>query len=431
MKSLDKINLISKDETDNNDFVRVLRGLLHLSNYMDVTAISILLRAHYDNYMNYIKTPHKRVWTNLSMPNEIFHAMGLAPIFSENIAALLSAVKMTPEYLDIQAKNITVSGLCTYIACTIGVLEKGLIPLPAIFVVPSDICEDEHKVVEMSSKKYNIPAFSIDIPYNYNERNVNYVAEQLRELIDFIEINTGEKLDHSELKKSIRRSNIAYKYWRKSAELRENNYLMHGASGLKLLGAHSRFGSQKGIEITQKLYLELLKRKMGKTEFVLRRSKIKLLWMHLFPYYENSLMRYIEDKLGCDIVFEEINYVPRKQEFDSKITYSMSRPLDEEKPFESMAEKLILTPIHGRVENRLQNLEELRNRYSFDGAIHFSHIGCKPSCGDVMFIRDYFKNKGIPFLELTGDNIDHRNISIEQLRTRVDAFIEILRSQMS
>jgi benzoyl-CoA reductase/2-hydroxyglutaryl-CoA dehydratase subunit BcrC/BadD/HgdB len=173
--------------------------------------------------------------------------------------------------------------------------------------------------------------------------------------------------------------------------------------------------------------LELLKKARGKLPKIDCTRKVKLLWLHLFPYYQNSLMKYVENELGCCIVFEEINYVPRKNQSIYPNTYSMTRPLSEEQPFESMAEKLILTPIHGPIETRLQNLEDMLNRYSFDGAIHFSHIGCKPSTGDVRFIKDFLNKNGVPFLEIIGDNIDYRSTSYEQIKTRIEAFVEMLR----
>ena len=41
---------------------------------------------------------------------------------------------------------------------------------------------------------YDVPIFAIDVPMQQNEDNVQYVADQLRKLKDFIEECTGKKI---------------------------------------------------------------------------------------------------------------------------------------------------------------------------------------------------------------------------------------------
>lgn len=42
---------------------------------------------------------------------------------------------------------------------------------------------------------YDVPIFAIDVPMQQNEDNVQYVADQLRKLKDFIEECTGKKIN--------------------------------------------------------------------------------------------------------------------------------------------------------------------------------------------------------------------------------------------
>jgi len=44
----------------------------------------------------------------------------------------------------------------------------------------------------------------------------------------------------------------------------------------------------------------------------------------------------------------------------------------------------------------------------------------------VSYLKKMFESKGIPFLELTGDCVDHTSEGAGQLRTRAQAFLEIL-----
>ena len=53
---------------------------------------------------------------------------------------------------------------------------------------------------------YDVPIFAIDVPMQQNEDNVQYVADQLRKLKDFIEECTGKKITDETLTERLRRS---------------------------------------------------------------------------------------------------------------------------------------------------------------------------------------------------------------------------------
>ena len=53
---------------------------------------------------------------------------------------------------------------------------------------------------------YDVPIFAIDVPMQQNEDNVQYVADQLRKLKDFIEECTGKKITDEILTERLRRS---------------------------------------------------------------------------------------------------------------------------------------------------------------------------------------------------------------------------------
>lgn len=48
---------------------------------------------------------------------------------------------------------------------------------------------------------YQVPAFAIDVPWQPNEENVQYVADQLKELKIFLEKHTGKTISEDALKK--------------------------------------------------------------------------------------------------------------------------------------------------------------------------------------------------------------------------------------
>jgi benzoyl-CoA reductase/2-hydroxyglutaryl-CoA dehydratase subunit BcrC/BadD/HgdB len=135
--------------------------------------------------------------------------------------------------------------------------------------------------------------------------------------------------------------------------------------------------------------------------------------MHLGPNYQTDFLAHLEDDLGGVIAFEETGTVWWDE-------------LNEEQPWRSLARKMLANPLNGPVERRLDLALSHIARYQCVGAVHFSHWGCRQSTGALRNIRDQLRGKGVPLLVLDGDCVDPDNLQLGPLRTRVEAFIEML-----
>ena len=142
-------------------------------------------------------------------------------------------------------------------------------------------------------------------------------------------------------------------------------------------------------------------------------QKVRLYWMHLGPYYQTDFLPHLEDDLGAVIAFEEMSRVWWDE-------------LDEAEPLPSLARKMLVNTLNGPVERRLQWVLDDMARYDCAGAVHFSHWGCRQSSAALRCIRTRLRNEGVPFLVLDGDCVDPANLQMGPLRTRFEAFIEML-----
>ena len=68
----------------------------------------------------------------------------------------------------------------------------------------------------------------------------------------------------------------------------------------------------------------------------------------------------------------------------------------------------------------------LRELVEPDAVIQFCHWGCKQSSGGSVLLKEEMQKKGIPMLILDGDGIDKRNSHDGQIKTRLEAFLEML-----
>ena len=61
------------------------------------------------------------------------------------------------------------------------------------------------------------------------------------------------------------------------------------------------------------------------------------------------------------------------------------------------------------------------------GVIYFNHWGCKITMGGSALAKKIFEENGLATLILDGDGIDRDNINDGQMRTKCQAFLEMIR----
>jgi benzoyl-CoA reductase/2-hydroxyglutaryl-CoA dehydratase subunit BcrC/BadD/HgdB len=104
-------------------------------------------------------------------------------------------------------------------------------------------------------------------------------------------------------------------------------------------------------------------------------------------------------------------------------------PLDPDDPYSSMAERIMSISLTGMADHRIRILQRLARDYRVDGAINPCHWGCRQGAGGRGLVQEGLRQIGVPVLNLEVDCIDPRNFAEGQLRTRILAFIEMLKER--
>jgi len=297
----------------------------------------------------------------------------------------------------------------------LGLDVEGLIPRPDMVVSTSYLCDGGVKFFHNISQLYGCDYYLMDVPYHNTGNARRYLASQMEELASIIAEKQGKSLDLDKMAEALRLSNEAREYMLKINELRRAVPCpLSGSDALSYVldMGFFGFGSEVGVKFFKTLYEEL-KARVESGQGAVDREKYRVLWLHqIRPYYPNEVISHLEE-MGASVCFGESNHV-------------YWEPLDEANPFESLAAKVLSNPSGGPLERRSDLALELAERYDVDGVIHFSHWGCRQSCGGEYVIRDLMRKKGIPMLILGGDGTDSRNYSKEQTKLRLDAFLEML-----
>jgi len=103
--------------------------------------------------------------------------------------------------------------------------------------------------------------------------------------------------------------------------------------------------------------------------------------------------------------------------------------MDPEKPFESMARRLVYNCNNGGAARRIETALSYAKRLHADGVLLFSQWGCKQTMGLSQLAKSALEAEGFPTLVLDGDGCDRRNVAEGQMLTRVNAFLEQLEAR--
>ncbi len=357
-----------------------------------------------------LKDPERSCWTNIFAPVEIMQCFDLNCLSMECLASFMSGFR-TEDYLinEAEASGIAPT-MCSYHKSFIGGVDSGVLPKAKMAVTTSMVCDGNVMTFRHVEKKHGVPCFVLDIPYVYTKENEAYLAEQLRELISFLQEQTGRTFDMDRLRQVLERENLTRKYYRQFlSELKHRYYPKTLTLDMYFLfPTHLDIGTQETLDLFRYLRKDI-------RSYPERHGK-SIFWVHLLPYYQETLKSYFN--------YREDYFI---QAMDFNLDYM--KELDTSHPLEALARKMIGNIYNGPYERKVKAIARMVREFEPDGVIHFCHWGCKQSSGGVMLLREEIRKLGVPVLILDGDALDRRNSHDGQIRTRLEAFLEMLDQQ--
>jgi benzoyl-CoA reductase/2-hydroxyglutaryl-CoA dehydratase subunit BcrC/BadD/HgdB len=245
-------------------------------------------------------------------------------------------------------------------------------------------------------------------------RLLSYLTHQLVELVGALTSALGVVYEPERIREALCLSNQARALALHVAALRVTDPApLRGSSMLSQLGMlTTMFGHPTAVAYYRALR-DYTRERVERSEPEQAHQKLRVYWMHLKPYFSDELLPHLEDDLGAVIAFEEASTVWWDE-------------LDLEQPLRALAGKMLAVYFNGPIERRVDLALRNIRRYQCVGAVHFSHWGCRQSMGALRNVRLGLRREGIPLLELDGDCVDPENLQLGPLRTRVDAFVEML-----
>ncbi|MBE6031940.1 MAG: 2-hydroxyacyl-CoA dehydratase [Firmicutes bacterium] len=363
-----------------------------------------------DSVRGAMRHPEKAVCVNLFAPVEILQCFGLTPLSVECFSAFMSAFLIEDYFIGYAEKTGMSDTLCSYHKNFAGILESGVFPKPKMALTTTIACDCNVNTFRYLEKKLGVPSYVIDVPYEDTPENRGYLVEQLKELIAYLEKETGKTFREEDLKGYLERENQSLAYQKEYMELQARKYYPSSMTLqlFKLFASHLLPGAPEVLE-----YYRLLAEDIKKYP---DRDMTKIFWVHVLPFYQKSLKKWFDFNPDYQIV---------GMDFD----LDFSDFLDVENPLDALAGKMIRSIYNGPFENKIERIKEALDWLDPDAVIHFCHWGCKQSAGGVMELKKALQEMDMPMLILDGDGLDKRMTPDGQIKTRTEAFLELLQSR--
>lgn len=359
--------------------------------------------------------PGRYIVTGMFIPSEIITAMNYPYIPTEPLAVSIGMMNYNKGLIERTEAKYEGMQLCSAIEIMQGMFLEEMIPPPGAVVLSSYMCEDAQKMYEAIARQYKCPSFFLDIPFNVeDDQALLYVKQQLLDLSRFLEEYTGHKLDPDSLKQAVSNSNKANVLRQKVLDLRAKYQLTRVNDVFPIYPLFTKFGKPEVVDIYTELYKEM-QIKINEERYF--QPRYRILWLGMIPVLSNKFMKKLENNFNIGIALEENSI------------FSMWSNIDENDPWEDIARKTLSFHPLGTVNRRVRTIMEYVNRFNIDGVIHFSHQGCRVYNGGVSFLHKELTKNQIPFIELNGDILDHRNFAEEVFLIRLEAFLELLEAK--
>lgn len=339
-------------------------------------------------------------------PVELLHAAGVAPI---------RLFQGGDEQVASSGEIHTRSFFCQFTQTCIGKFrEKDPLYTAVDKIYTFNTCDQMKKTAEAIYEFYDVPTQIFCLPRErHREAALHFYRSEIRAFKEDLEELTSRKITDEEISRQIRLHNQIRQILREISELRKRpDPPLTGREFLTLVRGYYYLPPEEVLVLYQELYPQLAA-KVSRED-----DRIRLMMSGgIVADGDGKLVRLIEEEVGARIVVEE--HCTGLRHFYCQVS-------EEGDPLGALAEGYLRKAPCARtkpLKDRLEFAGQLAQEYQVDGVVHTYLKFC--TCYGVSknsFVNQ-FKKLGLPVLEI---GADYSHSDTGQLKTRVEAFVEVL-----
>ncbi len=353
-------------------------------------------------------------------PSEVLYAMDIVPMHTETTSWMTAL--FLGQYADLLAAGAEQglsSEICSPHRGLAGALSIGALPRPDAVLWSNMVCDNTAKCGELLMKITGSPGFFLDRPFQRSDEEMKYFVEELRDMVAFLEAQSGLKMDWGKLSETVRHMDEQIELFREINRLREAvPSPFHPQGFLELVTVDYLFpGRPKATEYLQTLRDELA---TAVTEHrgAVPKERYRLMTLFMPPMYLIGFLEKLSREYGAVSATEPF------------FCNWGEGSLDPTKPLESVAQKSYMLPeshMFGPMsEKAIGEIVESARRYEVDGAVYYADVGCRHTCATIKLFKDALSEIDVPVLTVDCDVVDPTVTSEGEVREKLERFFELL-----
>jgi benzoyl-CoA reductase/2-hydroxyglutaryl-CoA dehydratase subunit BcrC/BadD/HgdB len=363
------------------------------------------------------------VWSSLGGPPEIFHAMDIPCVMHEPVSTWSCSLPGKPNerYIDAAHSALVSDHLCSNHKIMIGAALLGDLPRPTAICHTIQPCDSIVASYASVADRLGVPHFGVDVPFWRDERAIGYIADELEEMVSFLETHTGRKLTDERLRQAMEYAN----------EARELNAKVNGlltrtpcpvpwpANELSM-GA----GLAECVQFYRGFY-EAGKKKADRGEGYWPQERIRLAWFSTGLAHAD-LWGWLRDELGAVVVNDMVG---------TNTTTPAPDLSTRRKMLEAVAATVLLAPMSRECWGMFQLWQDYAlaacRDYRVDAVLMTVSLGCKSIWGAAKLLKDRILDEaGVPCLVVEADICDARTYSVEESKARIASFLDMVKPRV-
>ncbi|MDP6561142.1 MAG: 2-hydroxyacyl-CoA dehydratase family protein [Candidatus Binatia bacterium] len=343
-------------------------------------------------------------YTCTYVPEEIVYAAGMFPL------RIFGGAEDT-----FKGEELLQVNLCSFVRSCMGeALEGNYDFLDGL--VMARVCSHTTKLYDVW-ELYLSPSLThiIDQPHRISDRACSFYAGELQKFVSALERAGGKKVTAENLREAVRLCNESRSLLRELYEFRkEEPPRISGSKSLQMVRASQLLPKKQGNALLKKVLTDLRER----GEISRRSDRPRLLLTG--SVIDNLAFVEAVEEAGADVVCDDLCV-------GSRSFWDLVEIAPGGYPIEALSrhyvEKIPCPHIHPQ-EHRFQHILEMARHFHAQGAIIFNVKFCDTSIFGSPGCIELLRQEGIPSLEL---EIEHSTVALGQIRTRVQAFLEMLK----
>jgi len=408
-----------------------------------------LVTAGYEEAVEASKAGEPVVWSMVTYweADPILKAMDVVTVYPENYGAVCAAYGATPAYLERSQAEGFPTHLCGYARSCLGYTARlndlgqippeapmGGMPKPTLLLGTGAFCDARFKWFQALARYLSTPIWMLEIPHpgvkeglmpGAYEHNVNFMVEELKKFVTFLEHLLGKKMDWDRLDEIIDDMIEMARVWHQVNELRKARPgPMHSRDFWSCMNAlHYLLGDLKiAINLYRKVYDEVKYRVDNKIGAV-SEEKYRMAFGNLPPWHSLGFFDRLAER-GWNFVIETYYHPPKPMDY-SKI----SNPLERLARFSYQ----LFTGYYkeankaGEWWGHIYCPVKLPDDYQCDGALLHPLLSCRASTIDLMYLKERLMGKlKVPSLVLDGDIVDLKVFDADDGLRKAEVFEEVM-----